>query len=193
MNVFSTLNELQLEKWLSKGLREQAEIINGEIRSILERRQRFSEMVTSFKDQDVEQLNFDFLVVLPQHKNELFELYQAELTLRSQVDAFLDAFQVELRKAADRTRERHEKKMAEVRQALVGIGYVDAPMGQQVVGKIVPGWIFAHPAVLALKHEATSLSSRASTNDARVTNQNCVDELRTRLSQVRDRALQQVR
>lgn len=189
MTVFTTLHALQVEKWMPKALKEQAESINADIQTILDRRQQIESLIGDIREQNVGNVSFDFLLIVPDHKAQFAGLLQAELELRTRVDAFYQDFQLELRKAADRTRERHEKAMQEIREKLVAIGYSADAIGNQV-GAIQPGCIFRHPKVHALNLEAQSLASRASSNDLRNLNSTAIDQVQNQLSRIRDRALQ---
>ncbi len=71
----------------------------------------------------------------------------------------------------------HESAQHEVRELLVGIGYHDVPASVVDPSKIQPGWVMAHPRVLAAQGRLRELQDKQ--HDAALTRANAaaIDEL----------------
>ena len=75
--------------------------------------------------------------------------WQTEATLRDDCAAWLTDYEAALRELVDGAIDARQQAEVELRQKLVGIGYLDGPEAEQHPARIQPGMIFGHPSIRA--------------------------------------------
>jgi len=100
------------------------------------------------------------------------------------LDDYIAEFHEWSRQAATAAFEELEKSQKAVRRKLVRAGYHDADPFDPDPSKILPGWIAAHPAVIAARQRHEELRSRSVDISGRQENRRHVADLERSLSSV---------
>ncbi len=186
MRAWIAPNELAVEPYFSKSLRGRVETLNNRIRE-LQQQLAAEERKAEFEAADVSEVNFKEILSPPRKVDQAL-LLQAALRLRGEVAEVLQQMSEDRGGAIDKA-ERHIGKLeAKVKEDLLAIGYVEAPLSEHVAGKIQPGWIAAHPRVHAARNELMSLRSKQNDTAINQQNQQAMVRLRAELERIRDRA-----
>ncbi|WP_166827351.1 hypothetical protein [Thalassoroseus pseudoceratinae] len=124
-----------------------------------------------------------FLADMPQ--SMFFDILKEELELRIDLQAYYEAEQKEGSTARSAAFARAEELQADVRQRLVGIGFIDAAATANVPGKITQAMIVGHPEVLAARLEASTSNDRA---DQVRENATAMKRIKEQMQKLRQRA-----
>jgi len=116
-----------------------------------------------------------------------------ELAIRNRLEAeFYPARQSDRMEASSRAEIKHEQAQADVRQRLMGVGYVDGRMPDGVFDSIPPDRVGRHPAVLAARNERdAALATRQSREDEQI-NAREIQKLLQAFEQIKQRAMSAV-
>ncbi|MEC7557026.1 MAG: hypothetical protein VYA32_07610 [Planctomycetota bacterium] len=105
-----------------------------------------------------------------------------ELTARRSFDDYLGNFQGWCQEAASESFGDLERSQVAIRKKLVRIGYHDADPFDPDPSKIFPGWIVAHPAVIAARQRHDQLRERSLDISGRQENRLVIADLELTLS-----------
>jgi len=118
----------------------------------------------------------------------LFGLLAQEVRLRRRLPALYEEIHKSHLAAADSANSAYAAKQADVRARLESIGYVSADRFEQTAGKIEPGWIEAHPEVVAARDRLKELQAAARDDAAARANVQSLRLVEARLIDLRKRA-----
>jgi hypothetical protein len=185
---WSQLQQVGTHKAYGSKLNGRVDAINEQIARILTNRAGIDESVSKTSDESLESLNFDNLLAFPATKAHTISVLQEEIHARRELSTMFKDIRAALRKAHDAAIATHEKVQAELRQALVGLGYVDAPVTLGVQGTIEPGWIMKHPKVREARGYIDELAAMANDASHERNNEAELGTLLATLAAIRDRA-----
>lgn len=185
---WSPLQQVGTHKAFGAKLLGRINAINEQIDRILTNRAGIDESVSKTSDESLESLNFDNLLGFPAIKAHTTSVLQEEIRVRRELNTLLPEIRAAIRKAHDVAIATHEKVQAELRQALVGLGYVDAPVTHGIQGTIEPGWIMKHPKVREARGYADELAAMAGSSHQERDNGTAIADVLATLTAIRDRA-----
>jgi hypothetical protein len=121
------------------------------------------------------------------------DLLRRELAIRNRLEAeFYPARQSDRTEASSRADLKYEQAKADVRQKLIGVGYVDGRMPDGTFDSITSDRIGRHPAVFAARNERdAALATRESRGDERL-NAREIQKLQQAFEQMKQRAMSAV-
>ena len=158
-----------------------ADKLDQSFAAITERRQEFDDQQAAVRDQPVETVDF---AVADRLRQAGHQLTRDELKARRGLDDYIAEFHEWSRQAATAAFEKLEKSQKAVRRKLVRAGYHDADPFDPDPSKILPGWIAAHPAVIAARQRHEELRSRSVDISGRQENRRHIADLERSLSSV---------
>jgi hypothetical protein len=149
-----------------------------------------TQAVRSMNAADMSGGQLDVLRGLPSRR---LDLMRRELAIRNRLEAeFYPARQSDRMEASSRADAKYEQAMADVRQKLLSIGYVDGPISDGVFNSITPDMMGRHPAVFAARNERNAaLAIQTSHEDAQLNTREIQQPLQT-FEQIKQRAMSAV-
>jgi len=167
--------------------------LNAEIRAIQEEIERvdtnrrgLDEAIQKYQSSDVESLDFDNLIGFPALKALIATTLQDEVKVRRRMAAVYHSANEAYCKEREKAHSRHLQAQEEVRASLVQIGYVDEPPSSGAIGRIMPGYIDAHPKVHAARLRSNELNHRAQNHDLPNLNDLALSHALQELAKARD-------
>ena len=161
------------------------------IATLHEQRAAFNRQVDEVRDADAAEIDVDTItshrMLMPE---ERFRLLRDELALRRELAGYLQRRAAGLRKAHTAAAEAKPKAEADVRKALIRIGYIDAAPTQNVLGKIQPGYIIHHPKVIAAAQACNALHHAVNNHDLANANKAAIEEVTADLEHIKQRLIE---
>lgn len=120
-------------------------------------------------------------------------LMRRELSIRNRVATeFFPARRHDRTAAAENAAARYGQLKAEVRQKLIGIGYIDGLMPGGNFESITPDILHRHPAVFAARNEANAARDHVTPQEVEQLNATAIRDLEEAMEKLKQRALQAV-
>ena len=159
-----------------------ADKLDQSFAAITERRQEFDDQQAAVREQPVESV--DVFGIADRLRQVRHGLLRDELKARRTLDNYIADFRAWSGEAAGEAFAELEKSQKAVRRKLVRAGYHDADPFDPDPSKILPGWIAAHPAVIAARQRHEELRSRSVDFSARQENRRHIADLERTLGRV---------
>lgn len=144
---WTNLPEMAVEDYFAPKLKKRIEALNAEFARIASNRAALDKIAAEARTANPLEVDFDTLAMLPAHRVTMLQILQAELKARIECDELTRVVYQERQSESTRAHEALQQKEAEVRKALVSIGYLDVGIYSPEIGKILPGDVARHPAV----------------------------------------------
>ena len=156
----TVLTAIQVEPFFNDELKTDAQELNSRISEAQTHRAKIEQDARRLKDMDPGAMTAKDVSALKEIATREFRELGSESPLFEALDVFYENLQLAVQKEAAAAYQQHEEAKTEVRKRLVGIGYVDADVTLRIPGTILPGFLFAHPDVVAAKRRFDGLNSR---------------------------------
>ena len=150
--------------------------------AITERRQELGDQQVAVREQPVEKI--DIFGIADRLRQVRHELLRDELQARRALDDYIAEFRAWSQEAATAAFEELEKSQKAVRKKLVKAGFIDCLPTEMIPGKLIPGMIQGHPAVIAARTRHDELRGRSVDFSARQENRRHVADLERTLGRV---------
>jgi hypothetical protein len=149
-----------------------------------------TQAVRSMNAADMSGGQLDVLRGLPSRR---LDLMRRELAIRNRLEAeFYPVRQSDRMEASSRADAKYEQAMADVRQKLLSIGYVDGRMPDGVFDSITPDMMGRHPAVFAARNKRDAALAARHTRDDEQFNAREIQQLLQAFEQIKQRAMSAV-
>ena len=130
-------------------LSKTADKLDQSFAAITERRQEFDQQQAAVRERPVESV--DVFGIADRLRQVRHGLLRDELKARKTVDGYIADFRAWSGEAAGEAFAELEKSRTAVRKKLVRAGFIDCLPTEMIAGKIQPGMVSQHPAVIAAR------------------------------------------
>jgi hypothetical protein len=182
---FSPLPTIAEESYFSDDLTALMKALNARIQTLLQGRAKLEAERAEILASDPVAIDAKTLEKRSRSRFTEYDLLREEVLVRRELQTFDDARRKECRTAAGQAYTAHTVAQSEIRAALVCLGYVEAEPEALVIGKITPGMVNSHPAVVEARNKYESLSAHADATAFRQGNAEALHRTEQRLAQVR--------